>query len=84
MLALPEFLDYATAENEATALVRQLTTRTRGWEQLLAVAQGLMAHIQDVPDDKDLSPDVLLDYLNAAPVVAAARIFDTLALSPPT
>jgi hypothetical protein len=79
MLDVPTFLDFGAAENEAAALARHLTTRTRGWEQLLAVAQGLMMRVQDLPDSTEQGPDDLFDYPNAAPIVAAARIFDTLA-----
>lgn len=79
MLDVPEFLDFAAAENEATALARQLNTHTRGWEGLLAIAQALMTRFQDLPSQETDLADDLWDYSSASPIVAAARIFDMFA-----
>jgi hypothetical protein len=78
-LQIPEFIDFADAENEATALGRGLSIATRGWGELLAVAQAVMMHFQDIPDLEASEFASLTDYKVVAPLVGAARIFDTMA-----
>lgn len=70
---LTEPIDYALAENAAAIAIRQLSGERRGWGELVAIAQKILSHADDVPRD-DLSD--LRDYTAAAALTAAARVLD--------
>jgi hypothetical protein len=81
MMELPEWLDIELSENTACAMYRNLRGLSGSWGEMLAEAQTVMSHYQDLPHT-ELSK--LYDQSNALPLIAAARILDTASKPPST
>ena len=74
----PEWLDPALSENTAAAMLRGLNSLTANWGELIAVAQTIMGHYQEMPLER---VSTLYDEATAQALTAAARILDTASQS---
>src|SRR5688572_19044148 len=70
----PEGLDVALAENAATAAIRQLAGVRMSWGEMIATAQSVQSNADDLEREEIGS---LYESSTAAPLIAAARIFDS-------
>lgn len=71
---LPEWMNYAHAEQQAAVLVRNLENVDLGWGELIATAQTILSYYQEFPLDK---AHLLYDEKQALHLIAAARILDS-------
>lgn len=82
-MEIPQFIDFVNAENAAAGMSRGLTERTDNWGQLVAIAQRILAAVQDehLRAGQAYKASRLLDQHYGAAVVAAARILDSASRS---
>ena len=76
MLPLPDWLDFIFSENTAARIYRGLSGPTKGWGELIAVAQAILGFYQELPLSEHES---LFEEDNIVPLIAASRILDTAA-----
>ena len=71
---LPPWLDIAASENAAAVKVRQLRGRDGVWGELIAAAQAVIDHYEDLSDSEVRA---LYEEKAAVPLIGAARILDS-------
>ncbi len=69
----PSGIDVNLAENVAATTIRRLVGVTLGWGEMVATAQAVLSHADDLTPEAWSS---LLDVDAAAPLIAAARVLD--------
>lgn len=80
-MQVPSYIEFIKAENSAAGMSRNLVERVDSWGKLVAIAQKILAEVQnELTRKKDtFAPEQFYEINTGAPLVAASRILDAAA-----